>query len=247
MPKLGIFVSMFRSGIFYLGYALITILWGTLGVAFGWALPFRARFAFIIGGWTRLCLFWLKVCCGIRAEISGLKNLPETPCIVLSRHESTWETLYLQTLLAPQATLIKRELLWIPFFGWAFRLLRPIAIDRRDGRKALRQLISEGKSRLEGGLWVVLFPEGTRLKHGEPGKLQPGGAALAAASGVPIVVFAHDAGRYWPAHAFKKTPGVIKGTFSKPLSTSGMSTKTIQSMVSDELQTMMMNLATRPG
>jgi 1-acyl-sn-glycerol-3-phosphate acyltransferase len=149
--------------------------------------------------------------------------------------------------LAPQATLIKRELLWIPFFGWAFSLLRPIAIDRSDGRKALRQLVTEGKSRLDAGLWVVLFPEGTRLQHGESGKLQPGGAALAAASGAPIILFAHDAGRYWPAHAFKKTPGVIRGCFSKPLSTTGMTSKAIQSMVADELQTLMQSVATRPG
>ena len=240
-------MSMVRAGLFYFGYAVITIVWGSLGVAFGWMLPFRSRFAFIIGGWTRLCLFWLRVSCGIRAEISGLQSLPEKPCIVLSRHESTWETLFLQTLLAPQATLIKRELLWIPFFGWAFSLLRPIAIDRSDGRKALRQLVTEGKSRLDAGLWVVLFPEGTRLQHGESGKLQPGGAALAAASGAPIVLFAHDAGRYWPAHAFKKTPGVIRGCFSKPLSTTGMTSKAIQSMVADELQTLMQSVATRPG
>ncbi|MGA0844872.1 MAG: lysophospholipid acyltransferase family protein, partial [Arenicellales bacterium] len=135
-------MSVIRAATFYVGYALITIIWGSLGVLFGWILPFRARFAFIIGGWTRICLFWLRLCCGISAQISGLENLPKKPCIVLSRHESTWETLFLQTLLAPQATLIKRELLWIPFFGWAFRLLKPIAIDRSDGRKALRQLVS---------------------------------------------------------------------------------------------------------
>ncbi|MGA1371588.1 MAG: lysophospholipid acyltransferase family protein [Pseudomonadales bacterium] len=236
-------MSVIRAATFYVGYALITIIWGSLGVLFGWILPFRARFAFIIGGWTRICLFWLRLCCGISAQISGLENLPKKPCIVLSRHESTWETLFLQTLLAPQATLIKRELLWIPFFGWAFRLLKPIAIDRSDGRKALRQLVSEGKARLDAGFWVVLFPEGTRLAHAQTGKLQPGGAALAAASGAPIVIFAHDAGRYWPAHAFLKSPGVVQGSFSTPIMTAGMTSKAIQAMVSDELDRMMASLS----
>src|SRR5690606_38978728 len=104
-----------------------------------------------------------RLTCGIRARVLGRENVPDRPCIVLCRHESTWETLFLQQLFAPQATLIKRELLRIPFFGWAFRTLRPIAIDRRQQRKALRTLIDEGRARLEQGIWVVLFPEGTRM------------------------------------------------------------------------------------
>lgn len=236
-----------RAALFYLGYALITIVWGSLGTLFGWALPYRMRFWFIVSCWTRFCLGWLRLTCGIRHEIRGLENLPERPCVVLSRHESTWETLFLQTVFAPQSTLIKRELLWIPFFGWAFWTLRPIAIDRRDGRKALRQLIHEGRDRLTRGMWVVLFPEGTRMPAGTKGRFQPGGAALAAATESPIVVVAHNAGSFWPAHSFLKHPGTIQAIVSEPIDTVGLSTKEIQRLAIDRLDDLMSKLPTRPG
>jgi 1-acyl-sn-glycerol-3-phosphate acyltransferase len=228
-----------RSALFYAGYALMTIVWGTLGTLTGWVLPYRIRFLFIVGCWTRMCLWWLRVTCRIDHEIQGLHNLPQTPCIVLSRHESTWETLFLQTVFAPQATLIKRELLWIPFFGWAFMTLRPIAIDRSDGRKALRQLIEEGRRRLAQGIWVVLFPEGTRLAAGSRGRLQPGGAAIAAATGTPVLVVAHNAGTFWPARAFLKYPGTIRAVISEPIDTTGLSTKQIQHIASERLDRLM--------
>ena len=236
-----------RAVLFYLGYTVITIVWGSLGVLTGWMMPYRARFFFIIGCWTRMCLWWLRLTCGIRHEVIGLENLPPRACIVLSRHESTWETLFLQTLFAPQATLIKRELLWIPFFGWAFSMLRPIAIDRRDGRKALRQLIAEGRSRLDQGVWVVLFPEGTRLAPGEHGRFQAGGAALASATGSPIVIVAHNSGAFWPAHAFRKHAGSIQVVISKPIETTGLGSKEILQLATARLQTLMDRLPTRRG
>ncbi|MEZ5558550.1 MAG: lysophospholipid acyltransferase family protein [Pseudomonadales bacterium] len=223
-----------RAALFYLGYALVTIVWGGFWALFAWLLPYRTRFHVVIGLWTRYCLWWLRVTCGVRCRIDGLENLPERPCIVLSRHESTWETLFLQTLLAPQATLIKRELLRIPFFGWAFRTLRPIAINRKEPRAALRQLIREGGERLDNGVWVVLFPEGTRLAHGERRKFQPGGAALASATGHPIVLVVHDAGRFWPAHAVLKRPGTVQVLISKPIETRGCSTQEVQARVATE-------------
>jgi len=235
-----------RAALFYVGYALITIFWGSLGALFGWMLPYRARFWFIVSCWTRLCLGWLRFTCGIRHEILGLENLPDRPCVVLSRHESTWETLFLQTIFAPQATLIKRELLWIPFFGWAFWTLRPIAIDRRDGHKALRQLIHEGRDRLNQGMWVVLFPEGTRMPAGKKGRFQPGGAALAAATDAPIVVVAHNAGSFWPAHTFLKHPGTIQAIVSEPIDTVGLSTKEIQRIATERLDGLMSQLPRRP-
>jgi 1-acyl-sn-glycerol-3-phosphate acyltransferase len=217
-----------RSTLFYLGYATATIVWGSLGTLFGWLLPYRLRFSFIIGCWTWFCLTWLRMTCGIRHEIIGLENVPNRPCIVLCRHESTWETMFLQRLFAPQATLIKRELLWIPFFGWAFSTLRPIAIDRHQQRKALRTLIREGSDRLAGGTWVVLFPEGTRMAPGEVGRLHPGGAALAAASGFPVLVVAHNAGSFWPAHQFRKRPGTVQVRISEPILTEGSTSKEVQ-------------------
>lgn len=240
-------MNLIRSTVFYVGYALITIVWGTLGTAFGWLMPFKLRFAFIVGCWTRLSLTWLRLTCGIRWEITGLEQLPDQPCIVFARHESTWETLFLQTVIAPQATLIKRELLWIPFFGWAFSTLRPIAIDRSDGRKALRQLIQDGGDRLRRGMWVVLFPEGTRVSSDAPVHLQPGGSALASATGFPVVVFAHDAGRRWPAHTFAKQPGLIRGAFSAPIETENLSTKQVQQAAGAVMTDMLAAIAKRRG
>ena len=218
---------MLRSVLFYFGYCLVTLIWGTLSVLVGWILPFRTRFQFIIGAWTRMCLWWLKVTCGIRHEIVGLEHIPADPCVVLCRHESTWETLFLQTLLAPQATIIKRELLWIPFFGWAFALNKPIAIDRGTPRSALKRLIRIGRSRLADRIWVVLFPEGTRMPAGEIGRFQIGGAALANAAEVPVMVIAHNAGQHWPAHRLAKNPGTIRVRIMPPFRTIGLDSKQI--------------------
>jgi 1-acyl-sn-glycerol-3-phosphate acyltransferase len=216
-----------RALLFYVGYCLVTLVWGTISLLVAWALPHRLRFAFIIGFWTRVVLLWLRITCGIRAEVHGLEHIPETPCIVLSRHESTWETMFLQSLFHPQATLIKRELLWIPFFGWAFALTKPIAINRGSPRSALKKFIELGRERLDAGIWVVLFPEGTRMPQGEIGRFQAGGAALAAATELPVVVVAHDAGRCWPAHQFRKSPGLITVRIAPSIMTAGKGTKAI--------------------
>lgn len=235
-----------RAILFYFGYAAATVVWGTIGTLFGWLIPYRARFQFVIGLWTRFCLWWLRMTCGIRHRVHGLENLPDRPCIVLCRHESTWETLFLQTLFAPQATLIKKELLQIPFFGWAFRSLRPIAIDRSEPRAALKQLIREGRQRLDNGIWVVLFPEGTRLPPGQLGRFQPGGAALAAATGAPVLLVGHNAGRCWPAHALVKHPGEIQVMISEPLETAGKTTKEVQQEAAARFQALMSRLDSTP-
>ena len=218
---------MVRACLFYGGYILFTVFWGTLSVAVGWAMPPRRRFEFIIGVWSRAVLRWLRLTCGVRTEVEGLENIPSHACVVFSHHESTWETLFLQSLFRPQATLIKRELLWIPFFGWAFALNKPIAINRGSPRRALRTLIDTGRSRLAEGICVVLFPEGTRMPPGEIGSFQPGGAALAIAAKAPVVVVAHNAGRHWPAHRLRKTPGVIKVRVGPAIATEGRRSKQV--------------------
>jgi 1-acyl-sn-glycerol-3-phosphate acyltransferase len=212
---------------FYLGYVVLTVAWGSLSVLVAWMFSYRFRFQFVIGCWTRMVLFWLRICCGIRVRIEGGENLPDTPCIVFVKHESTWETLFIQTLFVPQATLVKRELLNIPFFGWAFRLLRPIAIDRTDTRGALRTLINEGGARLDQGIWVVLFPEGTRVPINEQRNFQIGGAALAEAAARPVLVVAHNSGDHWPAHRLIKRPGTIRVVVTPPFETVGLKRREI--------------------
>jgi 1-acyl-sn-glycerol-3-phosphate acyltransferase len=235
-----------RALLFYLGYACVTIVWGSLSVLIAWAFPFHMRFNFVIGCWTRMVLLWLRVCCGVRVRIEGREHIPEKPCIVFVKHESTWETLYVQTLFAPQATIVKRELLLIPFFGWAFRLLRPIAIDRDDPRKALRVLIAEGKARLGQGIWVVLFPEGTRVPVGESRSFQIGGAALAEASEYPVLVVAHNSGEFWPRHQLGKNPGTIHVIVSPPLDTTGLRRREINALAEATMASAMSRLGRGP-
>ena len=235
-------VSTMRALAFYAGYALLTICWGSLSVLIAWAFPFRFRFRFVIGCWTRMVLFWLWICCGVRVRIEGRENIPDTPCIVFVKHESTWETLFIQTLFSPQATLVKRELLNIPFFGWAFRLLKPIAIDRSDTRGALKTLISQGAARLDQAIWVVLFPEGTRVSLNEKRSFQIGGAALAEATRRPVLVVAHNSGEYWPAHELIKRPGTIRVIVTPAFATDGMKRREINARAEAAMSTAMATL-----
>jgi 1-acyl-sn-glycerol-3-phosphate acyltransferase len=235
-------VDTLRAVLFYAGYATLTILWGSLSVLVAWVLPYRARFQFVIGVWTRLVLAWLRVCCGIRHVVSGREHIPKRACIVFVKHESTWETLFIQTLFAPQATLIKRELLFIPFFGWAFALLRPIAIDRTDARAALKTFVREGKRRLDDDIYVAVFPEGTRVPVGEVRHFQMGGAALAEASGVPVLVVAHNAADVWPAHRLVKHPGTVRVIISPPIESEGRRAKDIRAEAEAWLQRAMNEL-----
>lgn len=235
-------MSMFRSFLFYVGYVVWSALWSSLSVLVGWFLPLRSRYNFIIGGWTRPALCWLAVVCGIRWRVSGREHIPSQPCIFLVKHQSNWETLWTQTLVAPQTTLIKRELLRIPLWGWAFALVKPIAIDRSNPRTALRQLIEQGKDRLARGMFVTLFPEGTRLAPGTAGKFYRGGAALAAATGLPVVVIAHNAGHCWPARRFTKYPGTIDVEISRPFLTEGKTSKEINFLCEEWLENAMARL-----
>ena len=230
-----------RSLLFYVGYVSVTVVWATLSVAVAWAMPLRRRYDFIIGCWTRIALWWLRVTCGISVAVQGLERIPPQPCIFLVKHQSTWETLWMQTLASPQATLIKRELLYIPFWGWAFSLVRPIAIDRSNPRAALRQFIEQGRDRLRRGMYITLFPEGTRLPPGAVGKFYRGGAALAAATATPVVVVAHNAGLRWP-RGFTKKPGTITVEISKPFSMDGANSNEINSLCESWLNAAMARL-----
>jgi 1-acyl-sn-glycerol-3-phosphate acyltransferase len=163
----------------------------------------------IISSWSRLMVWFAEHLCGIRYRVLGAENIPQEPCVILSKHESAWETLAFQVVFPPQVWVVKRELLWIPFFGWGLAMLSPIAIDRRDGRRALRQTVEQGRERLAEGFSIVVFPEGTRSAPGVRGAYQPGGAWLAMQTGVPVLPVAHNAGDCWPRNSFLKYPGLV--------------------------------------
>lgn len=171
-------------------------------------LPALTRYR-IIRGWARLMLVCVERICGIRYQVCGAEHIPSRPCVILSKHQSAWETMAFQAIFPPQVQVIKRELLWIPFFGWGLAMVSPIAIDRAAGIRALKQMIEQGKDRLTRGFWVIVYPEGTRMAPGTRGRYQTGGAAIAIHAGAPVVPVAHDAGRFWRRKAFLKYPGTI--------------------------------------
>lgn len=182
--------------------------------------PFETRYNFI-RRWAQFNLWWLKKTCGLDYQVSGKENIPSTNAIIFCKHQSVWETLALQNIFPPQVWLLKRELLWIPFFGWGLALLEPIAIDRKSRREAMRQLLEQGKKRLEDGRWVIIFPEGTRVAPGQKKAYQKGGAILAEKTGYPVVPVAHNAGEFWPRRSFIKRPGTIQLVIGPPIETKG--------------------------
>ena len=170
----------------------------------------------IISLWARTMLWWLRVTCNITYQLKGAENIPATPCVILAKHQSAWETLAFQLIFPPQVYVMKRELLWIPFFGWGLAMTSPIAINRGAGREALKQLVKLGKQRLACGLWVVVFPEGTRIAPGEQSKFHIGGAWLASGAKATVLPVAHNAGLHWAKNTMLKRPGVITVSIGKP-------------------------------
>ncbi len=209
-----------RSLLFYFGYFLTLVVHATLCVIVGWALPVKARFRFVTL-WNGFVIWWLTLACGVGYRVTGLEHVPQASYVMLSNHQSPWETLFLYYRFLPICSILKRELLYIPFFGWALGLLHPIPIDRRKGRNALQSLLTEGPKRLHMGLSVLVFPEGTRIEVGREKKFQAGGAELAIKAGAVVVPVAHNAGVCWPAHTFGKRPGLVDVVVGKPIPTAG--------------------------
>lgn len=211
---------LLRSLVFTGFFLLFTFCYAIFFVIVGCLLPWRGRFA-LARIWARVLLGALRLCCGLRYRITGLEHLPARASIVLMKHSSTWETVAQAAFLPAQVWVLKRELTWIPFIGWGLRLLHCIAINRGAGGVAVRQLIDEGGQRLADGKWIVIFPEGTRMPPGETRRYGVGGAAVAAATGAPIVPVAHNAGYFWPRRGLIKKPGCIHVVIGPPIETAG--------------------------
>ena len=200
-------MTWLRSGLFALAQILVTPPYALLALA-TFPLPRLVRYR-VISGWSRLMIWLAQRILGIDWRVEGREHLPARPAVILAKHQSAWETMAFQAIFPPQVHVLKRELLWIPFFGWGLALMSPIAIDRSRGVAALRAIARRGRERLEQGFWVVIFPEGTRVRPGERRPYQLGGAWLAAAAGAPVVPVAHNAGLLWPRNAFLKRAGTV--------------------------------------
>ncbi|MFT6914148.1 MAG: 1-acyl-sn-glycerol-3-phosphate acyltransferase [Motiliproteus sp.] len=229
-------MSYVRAFLFYLVMITATVLHSTLCLIFASGLPFRLRFK-IVSSVNHLFIGWLRVICGVRYELVGKEHLPQDrPYVLLVNHQSEWETIYLQLLVQPISTVLKKELLRIPFFGWALALLRPIAIDRAQRSGAMKQLLKQGKQRLGEGIPVVIFPQGTRVPVGQQGKFTKGGALLACSAKVPVVPMVHNAGEHWPSGRFTKVAGVIRIEIGEPIVTEGRGVEEVYQLSTDWIQ-----------
>jgi len=217
-----------RSALFALGLALVTPPYALIALA-TFPLPRMARYR-VISGWSRLVIFMARKILRIEWRVEGRENLPARPAVILSKHQSAWETMAFQIIFPPQVLVLKRELLWIPFFGWGLALMSPIAIDRSRGLAALRAIARRGCERLAQGFWVVVFPEGTRVAPGAQRDFHPGGAWLAVAAGAPVVPVAHNAGLLWPRNAFLKRPGTVTVRIGPPIEAANRDAKTVNAL-----------------
>jgi len=190
----------------------------------------------ITSGWAHIMLYLIRVICGVHYRVLGIENIPKTPSIVLSKHQSAWETLAFQQIFPAQVWVLKKELLHIPFFGWGLAMTSPIAINRSSGRAALKQIVQQGKDRLKQGLWIVIFPEGARVVPGKKGKYGIGGAWLATHTGVSVVPVAHNAGELWGKNSFIKRPGTITVSIGAPIDPAGMKASELNAKVEEWIE-----------
>ena len=221
-------MSFLRSALFALLLLVITPPYALVALASA-PLPRMARYR-IISGWSRLVVLLAKAVLGIDWRVEGREHLPARPAVILSKHQSAWETMAFQLIFPPQVLVLKRELLWIPFFGWGLALMSPIAIDRSRGMAALRAIARRGRERLGQGFWVVVFPEGTRVAPGASKDYHPGGAWLACAAGAPVVPVAHNAGLFWPRNAFLKRPGTVTVRIGPPIDAASCDASTVNQL-----------------
>lgn len=229
-----------RSLLFFIGHNLTGVLLGIIALLI-LPLPYAWRWP-IVTLWNRFTLFWLWFCCGIRVQIIGQRQKDHYPCVVLAKHQSTWETMFLQYYFGPVSTILKKELLRIPFFGWGLATLRPIAIDRSNPIQALKDVKRLGLLRLQQGNNLLIFPEGTRMPLGQVGKYARSGADIACTANVPIVPIAHNAAECWPHRKFLKYPGTITVVIGDPIVTTGRDRKELTEAVQNWIETQIQQL-----
>ncbi|HVY53993.1 MAG TPA: lysophospholipid acyltransferase family protein [Gammaproteobacteria bacterium] len=194
------------------------------------AAPLPLKYRYRLTRLWMVAMIWLgRVLCHMNYRVEGRHNLLKIKNgILFSKHQSAWETIFLAASFDQAAVIVKRELLWLPFFGWGLALLRPIAINRKQSRVAMQQIMTQGKSYLDEGRWVLIFPEGTRVAPGQVGKYRVGGARLAIESGYPLIPIAHNAGHCWSRRQFIKQPGLIRVVYGPPIYPEG---KTAEEML----------------
>jgi 1-acyl-sn-glycerol-3-phosphate acyltransferase len=234
-------MTTLRSIVFIAIAIPVTGVFGILvpaGGLFGW----RAG-QYFAQSYTRVMLKWVEWSLGISYEVEGWEHVPDRPVVLMAKHQSAWETLFMESRFPPQCWIIKKELLWLPFVGWGLYAIRCIAIDRSSGRSARDQIVEQGAERLAQGMWVSIFPEGTRVAPGKAGRYGLGGALLATKTGTPILPLAHNAGEYWGRYAFRKHAGRVKVVIGRPIETHGRDAASVNAELQDWIEGQMRRIS----
>ena len=226
-----------RSTLYNLYQAISAVFFG-LGGVFLFFFPLRLRFRFILG-YAYSNMIALRYLAGLKVNVVGKENIPERASILMVKHQSTWETYALQTIFPHHVWVLKKQLLRVPFFGWGLAQLEPIAIDRSARKRAMEQIIDRGKDRIKQNLWIVIFPEGTRIPAGKKGKYKLGGARLCEATGAPALPVAHNAGEFWPKGSFLIKPGTVTLKIGEAITPTGKSAEEINNLVENWIEGVM--------
>ena len=228
---------LFTAYLFVLAFA-----GGTIELLIFWA-PHRVKWA-VAKAWANSNLWAGKFFCGLDVVTEGQENIPTTASVALIKHTTAMETYWQIAALPAQTWVLKKELLMIPLFGWGVGLvMRPIAIDRKAGASAVTQVIAQGISRIERGLWLTIFPEGTRMPPGETRRYGISGAAVAAETGCPVVPVAHNAGDFWPKRGLRKYPGKIRFCIGPPIDPAGRTPKEINRLAQEWIESKMQEIS----
>jgi len=232
-------VSLFLRSLFLLVVMVIaTVVW-VWPCLLAAPLPYSQRY-WVTSRWNKFVIWLAKVVCGIDYRIKGWENLPDTPAVLLCKHQSAWETIFMIAAMPrPLVYVFKREILWIPFFGWGMALLRMIPINRSQGKNAFQQVVRRGRERLADGQWIIMFPEGTRIPVGKKGKYKSGGSRLAIETNTAVVPIALNSGECWPKNSFLKVPGVVTVSVGKPISPENHTPETLMQEVENWIESEM--------
>lgn len=233
-----------RAILFYVFSVLITPPFAIVATLI---LPLPAVMRYrIVSYWARSMLWVMRHVCRVNWSVTGLENITDKPAVIYCKHQSAWETMALQLIFPPQVYIAKRELLWIPFFGWGLATVSTIFINRKNGAAAKMQMIRDAKARMAKGFWIVIFPEGTRIAPGERAKYKRGGAELAITLGVPLVPVAHNAGEFWPKNSWRKIPGTIQMSIGRAIYPDDRNATTLTQVAETWIETEVARLSAKP-
>jgi len=232
---------LLRSLVFQI-YFFASVTIASMSIFFMWPLPFAVRSA-IARNWDKSMLWVGRIVCGLDYVIEGRDNIPAMPSVIMIKHTTVFETYAQLAVFPPQTWVVKRELQWIPLFGWGLAAMRPIAINRSAGHTAVTQVIAQGRERLAKGIWITVFPEGTRMPTGQTRKYGVSGAALARDAQCPILPVAHNAGDFWPRRGLRKNPGLIRFCIGPPIEPGDRSPKETNLIVQDWIETKMKEIS----